>query len=101
MTALEVGDRVMSSSCGGTFTTAICLDHRLCIRIPDKLSFVEAATMPVVVCTSIYGLLEAGKLKKGDSVLIHSATGGVGLAAMHIAQKIGATVRTRRYSCSN
>lgn len=92
VTSLAAGDKVMAIS-SGSFTTRLCLDHRLCIKMPEDLSFAEAATMPAATCTAIYGLLEAGKLKREDSVLIHAATGGVGLAAMQIAQRVGATVR--------
>lgn len=52
--------------------------------IPDSWSLEEAATVPVVYSTVIYALLVRGKLMKGESVLIHAAAGGVGLAAMNV-----------------
>ncbi|KAI0479875.1 hypothetical protein F4859DRAFT_503798 [Xylaria cf. heliscus] len=58
----------------------------------DGLSFEEMAGMPLVFATAIYGLLYLGRLKKGEKVLIHSATGGVGLAAVQIAKMVGAEI---------
>ncbi|KAL2126805.1 hypothetical protein VTI74DRAFT_212 [Chaetomium olivicolor] len=61
-------------------------------RIPDEMSFEEAATMSVVYLTSIYSLLEQGNLSAGKRVLIHSAAGGVGIAAIQLAKYVGAEV---------
>ncbi|KAK6076363.1 KR domain-containing protein [Seiridium cupressi] len=58
----------------------------------DGLSFEEMAGMPLVFATAVYGLLYLGRLKKGEKVLIHSATGGVGLAAVQIAKMVGAEI---------
>ncbi|KAH6657141.1 BcBOA9 protein [Truncatella angustata] len=62
------------------------------IRDEDGLSFEEMAGMPLVFATAVYGLLYLGRLKKGEKVLIHSATGGVGLAAVQIAKMVGAEI---------
>jgi NADPH:quinone reductase-like Zn-dependent oxidoreductase len=61
-------------------------------KIPDSAKFDEIATMPLVFSTAVYGLIHLGRLKKGETVLIHSATGGVGLAAIQIAQMVGAEI---------
>lgn len=58
----------------------------------ESLSFEEMAGMPLVFATAVYGLLHLGRLKKGEKVLIHSATGGVGLAAVQIAKMVGAEI---------
>ncbi|CAN8103246.1 unnamed protein product [Discula destructiva] len=58
----------------------------------DGLSFEEIASMPLIFATAVYGLLYLGRLKKGEKVLIHSATGGVGLAAVQIAKMVGAEI---------
>jgi NADPH:quinone reductase-like Zn-dependent oxidoreductase/SAM-dependent methyltransferase len=61
-------------------------------KIPDSMSFVEAASLPVVFATAYYSLVDIARLRPGQSVLIHSAAGGVGQAAITIAQKIGAVI---------
>ncbi|KAI8160165.1 Highly reducing polyketide synthase [Colletotrichum sp. SAR 10_70] len=88
---LAPGDRVFVFG-GGCFSTGITISEKLCVKIPDSLSFEDAATMPCVFSTVIHGLLDIGRLESGDSVLIHSACGGVGLAAMQICKMAGAEI---------
>ena len=61
-------------------------------RIPNSMSFITAASMPVIFLTAYYGLVEIAHLQKGQTVLIHSAAGGVGQAAIQIAQHLGAKI---------
>ncbi|THY90977.1 ketoacyl-synt-domain-containing protein [Aureobasidium pullulans] len=61
-------------------------------KIPDTSTFEEMASMPLAFSTAVYGLLHLGRLRKGEKVLIHSATGGVGLAALQIARMVGAEI---------
>ncbi|OJI87738.1 hypothetical protein ASPTUDRAFT_61784 [Aspergillus tubingensis CBS 134.48] len=93
VTSLKAGDRVMLLS-DGAFTTTQVLSEDLCAKVPDRLSFEDAATMPCVFATSIYSIFSIGRLKKGESILIHSACGGVGLATIQLAQMVGAEVYT-------
>jgi NADPH:quinone reductase-like Zn-dependent oxidoreductase len=86
---LKPGDRVFLVG-DLTFTTGEIITEKVCVKIPDSLSFGDAATMPGVFGTVIYGLLDIGRLEKGQSVLIHSACGGVGLAAIQICRMVGA-----------
>jgi acyl transferase domain-containing protein/NADPH:quinone reductase-like Zn-dependent oxidoreductase len=58
--------------------------------IPDWMTFEEAATLPVVYLAVIYGLFNLGNIQKGHTVLIHSAAGGVGIAAMEVCRYVGA-----------
>lgn len=60
--------------------------------LPDSLSFAEGASIPIVFMTAYHGLIEIARLRKGQSVLIHAATGGVGQAAIQIAQHVGAEI---------
>ncbi|KAJ0116060.1 hypothetical protein J7T55_005006 [Diaporthe amygdali] len=85
----RVGDRVVVCS-SGSFTTSMDVSEHLCVTAPDTMTFEQAASMPVVYSTAIYCLLDAARLAKGMSVLIHSAAGGVGIAAIQIAQMVGA-----------
>ncbi|MFF9481894.1 SDR family NAD(P)-dependent oxidoreductase [Streptomyces sp. NPDC014733] len=86
-----VGDRVMAvarSSMAAYATT----DAALAAPSPDGLDDRQAAALPIAFLTVVYGLEYLAHLGKGEKVLIHSATGGVGLAALQIARRNGAEV---------
>jgi phthiocerol/phenolphthiocerol synthesis type-I polyketide synthase C len=70
----------------------VCVDARLAAPKPAALSFAAAATIPISFLTAHYALEHLGRLEQGERVLIHSATGGVGLAALQIARRVGAEV---------
>ncbi|MEK3793444.1 amino acid adenylation domain-containing protein [Paenibacillus sp. FSL R7-0204] len=61
-------------------------------RKPSRISFTEAATLPIAFMTAYYALIIRGQLSLGEKVLIHTATGGVGLAAVQIAKWVGAEI---------
>ena len=88
---LSLGDRVFFFG-GGCFSTGVISHAKLCVKIPDSLSFEEAAGMPTVFSTVIRGVLDLGRLQSEETILIHSACGGVGLAAIQIAKMIGAEI---------
>ncbi|MBO4165484.1 SDR family NAD(P)-dependent oxidoreductase, partial [Micromonospora antibiotica] len=91
VTDLRPGDRVMgmvAESFAGTAT----VDHRLLVPIPAGWSYAQAAAVPIVFATAYYGLVHLGGLRAGESVLIHAAAGGVGMAAVQLAHQLGATV---------
>ena len=62
------------------------------IHMHDDLAYEEAVTIPSAFATAHYALNQVGRLEKGEKVLIHVATGGVGLAAVQMAQAIGAEI---------
>ncbi|MEO0537754.1 MAG: SDR family NAD(P)-dependent oxidoreductase [Cyanobacteria bacterium P01_A01_bin.123] len=86
-----IGDEVMAfgSSCFSRFITT---PARLVAPKPAHLSMQEAATMPISFTTAYHALIKLGQLSKGEKVLIHAATGGVGMAAVQIAQWVGAEI---------
>ncbi len=86
-----VGDRVMGlfSGCFGPRAVA---DRRMVVRIPDGWSFSRAASVPVAFLTAYYGLVDLARLQSGERLLVHSAAGGVGMAAVQIARHFGAEV---------
>jgi polyketide synthase 12/epothilone polyketide synthase D len=88
---LAVGDEVVAGT-PGTLATHITVDARLAARKPRHLSLEQAATIPVAFLTAFYSLHTLGQLQPGERVLIHSGTGGVGLAAVQLALKAGAIV---------
>ncbi|MEU1488018.1 type I polyketide synthase, partial [Streptomyces sp. NPDC005752] len=91
VTGLEPGDRVMGLF-SGAFGPVAVTDRRTLARIPDGWSFTEAASAPVVFMTAYYALVDLGRLQPGESVLVHAAAGGVGMAAVQLAQHLGAEV---------
>ncbi|MGE4192797.1 MAG: SDR family NAD(P)-dependent oxidoreductase [Pseudodesulfovibrio sp.] len=91
VTEFQVGDEVMCMA-GPCFDSHTCVDANYVFAKPDNLSFEEAATIPVAFSTAYYSLKLLGNVKEGDRVLIHSAAGGVGLAALQVANWLGAEV---------
>ncbi|MGW4690625.1 SDR family NAD(P)-dependent oxidoreductase, partial [Streptomyces sp. NPDC004244] len=91
VTHLQVGDRVMGLAVG-TFGSEVRVDARWMVRIPDHLTFVEAATVPLAYLTAHYAFTDLATLNPGDKVLIHAAAGGVGQAAMQLARHAGCEV---------
>ncbi|THC95048.1 hypothetical protein EYZ11_005486 [Aspergillus tanneri] len=91
VTNIQIGDRI-SIARKGLMRTRIILPARCCVVVPDNLSLEDAAAGPCVFMTAMYSLIHCGNLQKGQSVLIHSACGGVGLAAIQICQLIGTEI---------
>lgn len=89
----QPGDRVMLAALGaGAFASHLVISADLVAKIPETLSFADAAGIPVVFGTAYHALHTLARLRRGETVLIHAAAGGVGLAAVQLAQGIGATV---------
>jgi NADPH:quinone reductase-like Zn-dependent oxidoreductase/acyl carrier protein len=86
-----VGDRVMGIG-SAAFSTSVVTPGALVTRVPKGLSAREAATIPMVFLTALYAFKHLGSLKAGERVLIHSAAGGVGMAAVQLARRTGAQV---------
>lgn len=87
----KVGDRVWSLAATPYANFARSLGCTV-YQIPDSMSFLTAASIPVVFTTAYYCLVNVAKLIKGQTVLIHAASGGVGQAAVMIAKSIGAEI---------
>ncbi|MCQ8194735.1 SDR family NAD(P)-dependent oxidoreductase [Streptomyces sp. RCU064] len=91
VSGLAPGDRVMGLF-SGAFGPVAMTDHRLLARLPEGWSFADAAATPVVFLTAMYGLMDLAGLRPGEAVLVHSAAGGVGMAATQVARWLGAEV---------
>ncbi len=89
---IKVGDAVIAAQAVGSLRQFITVPTDFVIPKPMAMSFAEAATVPTTFLTAYYGLVHCAKLKKGDRILIHSAAGGVGQAAVQIARSIGAEI---------
>lgn len=87
----RVGDAVVALG-RGCFRTFVTVPAAFVARKPERLSFEEAATIPITFMTAHYGLCHLARMSAGDRVLIHAAAGGLGLAAIQLALRAGAEV---------
>ncbi|XP_070581121.1 fatty acid synthase-like [Ptychodera flava] len=88
------GHRVMGLLPAKGLATTVDVDKKFTWSVPDMWSMEEAATVPVVYATVYYALIVRGQLRKGETVLIHSGSGGVGQAAISVAIHHGCKVFT-------
>ena len=87
----SVGERVMGMP-SGAYAEQALLDHRLAVRIPDRLSWVQAAALPVALFTAHDAVVGNGRLQGGETIFIQGAASGVGIAAAQIARMLGAGI---------
>ncbi|MEU8814273.1 SDR family NAD(P)-dependent oxidoreductase [Actinoplanes sp. NPDC048796] len=88
---LRPGDRV-AGLLDGAFAPVAEADHRLLFRMPEEWTFAAGAATPITFLTAYYALVDLAGVKPGDRVLIHAGAGGVGTAAVQLAQHLGAEV---------
>ncbi len=105
-TVIQIGAKVREFAVGdevyarprdhriGTFAERIAIDESDVAHAPAAISAVEAASLPLVALTAWQALVELGKVKAGQKVLIHAGAGGVGTIAIQLAKHLGATVAT-------
>ena len=86
VTTLAVGDRVLSMCKFGGYSDVVAVPVNQVVKMPEKMSFEEGAAFPVVYVTAYNMMLFNGNLRPKSTLLIHSAAGGVGLAAIQIAK---------------
>jgi NADPH:quinone reductase-like Zn-dependent oxidoreductase/acyl carrier protein len=91
VSAWTVGDEVIALA-AGSFKSFVVTSAAMVFRKPASLSMAEAATIPITFLTAAYGLRDLAAMKAGDTVLVHAAAGGVGMAAVQLARQAGATV---------
>lgn len=89
---LRAGDRVAAFYWSGSHAEYFVVPQSYVYPVPDALDIKLAATVPVTFGTAEDALMEVGKLQPGETVLVHGATGGVGLAAIQVAVSAGARV---------
>jgi NADPH2:quinone reductase len=88
----SIGDRVLASAPMGGYAERIAIPAAFAHRMPDAMSFEEGASFPIVYPTSYAGLVYRANLQPGETLLVHAAAGGVGVAAVQIGKALGATV---------
>ncbi|MEA5581854.1 SDR family NAD(P)-dependent oxidoreductase [Nodularia harveyana UHCC-0300] len=91
VTSLRVGDAVVAIA-PASFSQYVTVNAQMVAPKPDNLTFAEATTIPITFLTAYYSLHHLAKISPGERVLIHAAAGGVGQAAIQLAQQIGAEV---------
>ncbi|HET6890349.1 MAG TPA: type I polyketide synthase [Pyrinomonadaceae bacterium] len=88
---LKVGTEVIALA-PASFSKYITTPAAFVVVKPERYSLEEAATIPIAFLTAYYALFHLARIKAGDRILIHAAAGGVGLAAVQLAQKAGAVI---------
>lgn len=90
--SVKPGDSVLGFAISGAFANFALSDEKLLIQKPTHLNFYESATLPTTFLTTYLALHHLAKLTQGENILIHAASGGVGIAAIQLAQKRGAVI---------
>lgn len=88
---LAIGDRVLAFA-SGAFASHVIAKTFAVSKLPARMSFEEATTLPVAFLTAYYSLVHLARLEPGETVMIHGGAGAVGLAAMQVAKHRGANV---------
>jgi NADPH2:quinone reductase len=88
----QVGDKVCALVMGGGYAEFCNVPQGQCLPITDNLSFVEAASLPETFFTVWSNVFDRGKLKAGESLLVHGGSSGIGVAAIQIAAALGSTI---------
>jgi NADPH:quinone reductase-like Zn-dependent oxidoreductase len=91
VTRLRPGDAVFGM-CKGAFAEYTCASEPGLVAMPDRISFEQAAGVPIAALTALQGLRDHGRLQAGERVLVNGAAGGVGTFAVQIAKAFGADV---------
>ncbi|WP_380875215.1 NADPH:quinone oxidoreductase [Sphingomonas sp. DBB INV C78] len=87
-----VGDRVVATTGHGGMVELVAVDAVKCYKLPEGRDFVEASALLLTYATTIHALLDRGRLKAGETLLVLGAAGGVGLAAVELGKAFGARV---------
>jgi len=91
VTKLKAGDHVFGA-CSGAFVEYACAGESALAIKPDRVSFEQAASVPVAGLTALQGLRDRGRIQTGQKVLVNGAAGGVGTFAVQIAKSFDAVV---------
>ncbi|NUP11437.1 MAG: zinc-binding dehydrogenase [Polyangiaceae bacterium] len=89
VTKVRPGQRVIALTLFGGYSSRVVVPEHQVFECPDALDFAQAAGVAVIYLTAYYALFELCKLRPGDSILVHSAAGGVGSAVLQIAKQEG------------
>lgn len=90
--ALRVGQRVAAFPVLGGFAEQVAVPYRQVFPIPDDMSYESAACLPMNFFTVDFALHHRGRMRPGETLLVHGAAGGIGSAACQLGRGMGATV---------
>jgi NADPH2:quinone reductase len=90
--ALAIGDKVSALIAGGGYAEYCLASAPLCLPIPDSLSFVEAAGIPETFFTVWSNVFDRGRLQKGETLLVHGGSSGIGTTAIQLAKAFDANI---------
>lgn len=91
VTAFAVGDEVCALVAGGGYAERVSVPQEQCLPVPRGLSMVEAAAIPETYFTVWSNVFDRGRLARGEAILIHGGTSGIGTTAIQLARAFGAT----------
>ncbi len=89
---LAAGDRVMAFCTFGGYAERVAVPAAYAFKMPDTMTFAEAAAFPVQYLTAYHGLFQLAHVRRDDVVLVHAAAGGVGIACLQLLKNLGAGV---------
>jgi NADPH2:quinone reductase len=92
VTRVKAGERVMALLPTGAFAEEVVCEATRVWRLPEGMDYPVAAGFPIVYGTSYFALADRARLKVGETLVVHGAAGGVGLSAVEIGKRLGATV---------
>ena len=92
VSVLQIGDEVIAAMAIGSLGSYVTLNADFVVSKPNSIGFEAAATISTAFLTAYYGLQQLAQMKAGDRILIHAAAGGVGQAAVQLAQQAGAEI---------
>jgi len=92
VTHWKVGDKVCALVMGGGYAEYCNVPAGQCLPIPENLSFIEAASLPETFFTVWSNVFDRGHLQKGETLLVHGGSSGIGVTAIQMAKALGSTV---------
>jgi NADPH2:quinone reductase len=92
VTRWKVGDKVCALVIGGGYAEYCNVPAGQCLPVPEKLSFIEAASLPETFFTVWSNVFDRGQLQKGESLLVHGGSSGIGVAAIQMAKALESIV---------
>ncbi|KYG69210.1 NAD(P)H-quinone oxidoreductase [Bdellovibrio bacteriovorus] len=90
----KIGDKVCALISGGGYAEYVAAPEGQCLPVPHSLDMIQAAALPETFFTVWTNVFESGHLKKGERILIHGGSGGIGTTAIQLAREFGAEVFT-------
>ncbi|WP_150308668.1 NAD(P)H-quinone oxidoreductase [Planctomonas psychrotolerans] len=87
-----VGDRVCALLAGGGYAERVAVDARHVLRVPDGMAVADAAALPEATATVHYNVFSRGRLREGETLLVHGGSSGIGTMAIQLAKARGARV---------